>query len=119
MSDVIYETMPKKLRIGYSSYVVKVMDKDAAELVGVCGTSHAIKQVITITEDMVPQQVANTFLHEVIHAIHHMAGLMGRENPSEEEYTNLTANGLCAFFQDNPEALDWMQMALATEATEE
>lgn len=116
MSEAIsvYETMPKKVRIGFSTYEIRIMDRDSGDINGICGSSHAIKQVITITDQMAPQQVANTFLHEVIHAVHHMAGLMHREVPaSEEEYTNLTANGLCAFMQDNPEAMLWVMNTLS------
>lgn len=111
MND-LYKEMPKKVRIGYSTFEVKVMPEEHGEIAGLCGTSHGIKQLITISEGMVPQQVANTLLHEVIHMIHFTYGLMSRDNPTEEEYTNLTANGLCQFWQDNPKAMDWMQKAL-------
>lgn len=117
MSDVtnVYESMPKKVRIGFQSYEIRIMDKDSGDINLICGSSHALKQVITITDQMVPQQVANTFLHEVIHAIHHVYGLQHREDPSEEEYTNLTTNGLSAFIQDNPEAMLWIMDSLSQE----
>jgi hypothetical protein len=118
MSELInvYETMPKKVRVGFSTYEIRIMDKDSGDINGICGSSHAIKQVITITDQLVPQQVANTFLHEIIHAVHHQFGLMQRETPpSEEEWTNLTTNGLSAFMQDNPDAMLWIMETLSQE----
>lgn len=104
-----YETMPKTVRIGFSTFKIEVMPRHHADIAGgICGTSNGTKQIITITEGQNPQQTANTFLHEVIHAIHWVYGLMSREDPAEEEYTNLTTNGLCAFWQDNPAAVAWI-----------
>ena len=48
--------------------------------------------------------LANTFLHEVIHAINYC---MGITSGKEEQLTNRLANGLCAVWKDNPEAFKW------------
>lgn len=68
---------------------------------------NTIGQVIRLAQDQNNQSLANTFLHEVLHAIHWIAGLLNDDSSSEEKYTNLGANGLCLFIQDNPEAWDW------------
>lgn len=112
--DEHYKSMPKSVRVGFSTYKVTLMAEDDASIHGICGATNADRQIITIAEKMSPQQTANTLLHEVIHAIHTIYGLTHRDQPpSEEEYTNLTTNGLCAFFQENPECLNWIQSALA------
>lgn len=113
MSDV-YRKMPKAVRIGCFSYVVQVIEEEGAEIAGIAGAMHSLRQRIRIRAGMTPQQVANTFIHEVLHAIHHVYGL--RDGCDEETFTELSANGLCAFWQDNPKAVKWWEELLKTES---
>ena len=48
--------------------------------------------------------LANTFLHEVIHAINYSMGIASGD---EENLTNRLANGLCAVWKENPEVFKW------------
>ena len=113
MSDV-YRKMPKSVRIGCFVYAVHVIEEEGAEIAGIAGAMHSLKQRIRIRAGMTPQQVANTFIHEVLHTIHYVYGL--HNDSDEETFTELTANGLCAFWQDNPEACRWWQGLLKLES---
>ena len=57
-----------------------------------------------IAEDQPRTALANTFLHEVIHAINYSMGIASGD---EENLTNRLANGLCAVWMENPEVFKW------------
>lgn len=114
MSDV-YQGIPKSVRVGCYEFMVSVGSYEDHEMERSFGHANLLRQTISVRPGMSSQKLANTFIHEVIHAIHWVYGLMrsGEElQPTEEEYTTLTANGLCAFWQDNPQAAAWWQQLL-------
>ena len=104
--------IPKVVRIGCYNYSVNLMHDDDAAIAGVMGAAYHSQLSIRLRTDVPPQQLANTFLHEVIHAIHYVFGIGDDDN--EETFTNLTTNGLCAFWMDNPKAMEWFQKTLFT-----
>ena len=105
MKDKHYRGMPKSVRVGCYNITVEVQlqcDGDARREFGhmnFCGNK------IRLSPGQNPQQLANTFLHECMHAIHRVYGCL--DSSTEEDFTHLGANGLCAFWQDNPHAMDW------------
>ena len=115
MNDVVYKGMPKTVRIGCYQFDVRVGTYEDHEQEGTYGHMNSFQKRISLRPGMTSQQAANTFIHEVIHAVHWVYGLLRHPDepqPTEEEYTMLTANGLCAFLQDNPEAMRWWQRNL-------
>jgi hypothetical protein len=108
MSD-FYKGMPKSVRIGCYDFIVEVGTRNEHE--NTFGWNDTFQQKISLAAGLRSQKLANTFIHEVIHGIHWFHGLLFRPEgvspASEEEFTTLTANGLCAFWQDNPEAVKW------------
>lgn len=100
-----YEGMPQAVRVGGYWFVVELMSQHDAEGNREFGHCNLIGQRIRLQPGMTPQKLANTFLHEVLHAIHWVHGLDNQS--SEEDFTGLTANGLCAFWQDNGGYWDW------------
>jgi hypothetical protein len=84
-------------------YKVKWTDTDDAggDKLGWCDFSTL---TIYVAEDQPRTALANTFLHEVIHAINYG---MGISSADEENLTNRLANGLCATWRENPEAFKW------------
>jgi len=112
MRDQHYKNVPKTVRIGCYQFRVEVHEFEDAEADGAFGHMNPINQKIRLRPGMTPQNLANTFIHEVLHGIHwwHCCG----ESPDdpEEEYTTKGANGLCAFWQDNPNAVAWWQSLL-------
>lgn len=114
----LYKGLPKAVRVGCFVYQVEVgteREHDANNTFGFTSISH---RVISLRPTMSRHDAANTFLHEVIHTINSAYGLHrdSEESPTEEEYTRQIANGLCAFFQDNPEATRWFHKTNTLEA---
>lgn len=115
MSDC-YKGMPDSVRIGCFQF--KVVVGDVHEHDGTFGWMAPGHKRISLSRGLDADRLANVFMHEVIHAIHYLYGLLpfDENSPprSEEEFTTLTANGLCAFWQDNPEAMKWWLKTLNT-----
>jgi hypothetical protein len=104
-----YKNIPKTVRIGCYSIDVLVGTYEDHEQEGSYGHMNSFRQRISVRPGMSRHKLANTFIHEVLHAIHWVYGLMPAEDRqlTEEDFTELTANGLCAFWQDNPKACTW------------
>lgn len=102
-----YLDVPKSVRIGNMEWIVEVSDINDSTAQREFGHTNIMNQKIRLRPDQTPQCLANTFLHECIHAIHWVYGLWDGD-PTEEQFTNQTANGLCTFFQDNPKATQWI-----------
>lgn len=114
--DDIFFGMPTKVKVGCFYWnIVTVSDKEA-DIANYWGATQPQHLTISLRQSITdPTQLANTFIHEVLHAIHYVFGLIAADqdetcdSPSEEEYTTLGANGLLAFWQDNPEAVKWWE----------
>lgn len=105
--DNPYVGMPTEVRIGSMIFRIEISEQADSAANSEFGHTNIINQKIRIQPRQSSLSLANTFLHECLHAIHWMYGLW-RNEPDEEHYTNQTANGLCAFYQDNPEAMEWL-----------
>ncbi len=103
--------LPKKIKIGYADYKVINMKSDYADhdsKEGHCQNSH---HIITIRVDDRPEsEVANTLLHEVLHAIWFMWG--NGHAQEEETCVNTLSNGLMTCFRDNPELIEYFSEAV-------
>lgn len=108
MTDSPYQDIPTAVRIGHMIFRIEVSEFDDSAANHEFGHTNIMNQKIRIRPNQPAQCLANTFLHEVLHAIHWVYGLWTAESPDEELYTNQSTNGLMAFFQDNPEATAWM-----------
>ena len=115
----IYKGLPTKVRIGCFAYEVIVGTEREHDVTDSYGFTDTACRVISLRPVMSRNDSANTFLHEVIHAINSAYGLHrdSEDSPTEEEYTRQIANGLCAFFQDNPEATRWFHKTNRMEVT--
>ncbi|MDL2284445.1 hypothetical protein LJC19_04810 [Oxalobacter sp. OttesenSCG-928-P03] len=109
MPGKLIKQMPKRVKIGHMFFETRAVGGDEAESGGYLGSANPAKGVILVRTDSLPtQQIANTFLHEVMHCIHYVYGISpGEDTCTEEYYTTFTTNGLCAFWMDNPKAADW------------
>lgn len=107
----LYRRMPRQVRIGCYTFQIEISERFDADAAGQWGHTNFVGNRIRLSPDMSRERLANTFIHECLHAMHHVYGLLGGEH-SEEEYTTLDANALCAFYRDNPEAFAWWQEAL-------
>lgn len=113
-----YKNIPKTVRIGCYIFRVEVHEFEDAEAEGTFGHMNPISQKIRLRPGMTSQNLANTFIHEVLHGIHWFHSCGELPDDAEEEYTNKGANGLCAFWQDNPKAVAWWAKLLKIEEPE-
>jgi hypothetical protein len=97
------------VRVGYCTFYVDVSNH--ADALGEFGHMNIANARIRLSPNQDRLNLANTFLHECLHAIHWVYGL--HDDSTEEEFTNQGTNGLCAFIQDNPEAWAWINEQLA------
>lgn len=98
---------PRFLQIG--AYIFEVVPISSIEFftAGNYGYTDHIQQVIGVHEGCTPQNQANTLLHEVLHAIYWDRAI-SQSDMHEELMTWVGANGLCAFFIQNPKAMEWI-----------
>lgn len=96
-------TAPTEIHILGLSYKIKFVPLEDAgnDKLGWCDCTTL---QIYIAEDQPKSALANTFLHEVIHAINYS---MGISSGDEENLTNRLANGLCAVWRENKDVLKW------------
>lgn len=101
-----YSNLPKEVKIGSIEWTIEISEIGDSTARGEFGHTNIVNQKIRIKPGLTDKMLANTWLHEVLHAIHWDQGLWHGE-PDEEDYTNQGANGLCTFFQLNPSSLAW------------
>lgn len=102
-------TLPKEVHIGFLTYEVRAMSPDYDRAGQTAGhTYHMPAEIVVRTSDH-PAQVADSFLHEILHGIYHVTGLSDEDN--EERTVTALAHGLIEFIQRNPRAVAWLQDA--------
>lgn len=110
MSDLAYKGIPSRVRIGCYTFQVEVGESDDHEAEGTFGHMNPISQKIRLRPGMGNQNLANTFIHEVIHGLNWFSGAgqnVDTYRDIEEDFTTKIANSMCAFWQDNPKAMSW------------
>lgn len=118
MIDTHYKGIPKTVRVGCYMFRVEVREFEDHEAEGTFGHMNPINQKIALRPGMTPQNLANTFIHEVLHAIYFYLSPDRQAEDTEEEFVTKGANGLVAFWQDNPKTVAWWQKILKLEAHE-
>jgi hypothetical protein len=89
----------EKLKIGYRDFRLSFIKQvDGGENLGCCDV-HAGR--IRVQKKQSSVDLANTTLHEILHAIWHHQGLTFSAK-TEERVVNALSNGLTAFIRDNP-----------------
>lgn len=104
--------LPDTLRVaGYEVDIVK-WDAVAAGAGNSYGTFTSAKLEIGICQDLPnPMKAAYTFLHEVMHAVWFVYGIL--ENDEEERVVTLMSLGWTAVHADNPWLSGWIQDTLS------
>ena len=99
--------MIESVRIGHRRY--RIQEWSDAELVttdsyGQCDKQRGIIYICTHLDAIV---VADTFLHEILHAVWHEYNL--QDDDREERIVHTLATGLTQVMHDNPELLTWLK----------
>ena len=96
---------PKQIKILNLTYEIRWVDRQieaATDSHGFCDVS---EQLIVVNGDQKPEAVADTLLHEIMHALFDALALAGEQ--TEERLVRLLSTGLCTVLQDNPNFTKW------------
>lgn len=84
---------------------------DASDAEKNFGSFHPECMEIRLRPKFASQQIAaDTLLHEVIHAVWHVAGCNPKDG--EERLVATLASNLCAVIKSNPDLIKWLGVAL-------
>lgn len=90
--------IPEKIKIGWREYTVEKGEKRFCQSGDLCGEIDYGAKVIYLYEGLDNEEMANTFLHEIIHGIFEY---MGREQ--DEGLVVALTEGLYQVLRDNPD----------------
>lgn len=91
---------PTLIKIGAVDYTVVIEDEPSEEF-GSCDT---VTQTIVLSSNQTAQSVADTLLHEILHAIWTESGLFMHKRPDEETIVRTMSTWLRMVLRDNPHA---------------
>jgi hypothetical protein len=100
---------PSRIKILNMTYKIKFVDETervAAEADGWCDST---TQTIAVFKLLPNEAMADTFLHECIHAV---GNVMGVDWSKEEQVAHRIATGMCTVVKTNPNVFKWWQSLL-------
>lgn len=101
---------PNKIRIAGFDYDIVWRDGAWSQLCGYRGLIDYLEQRIDINGEMKPIQIADTFLHELIHGV--VNHYTNNESLTSEQVAEYCAAGIVMVWRDNPAAFAWWQTLL-------
>tara|TARA_R110000868_G_scaffold68224_1_gene201743 strand:- start:1557 stop:1967 length:411 start_codon:yes stop_codon:yes gene_type:complete len=111
--------LPSTVRIGYKDVRIKYVRPDFKkwEMTDCFGEYDYRQNVIQIQHDLCGQEMANTIIHEIMHAAVQVAGLNQEKAPLEkpefeEAVVNQLTNVMMGVFRDNPWMIDMIKNQL-------
>ena len=115
MSELL-KLLPKKIKISFADVDIETSDdtKFAEENFGEYDSRN---NKITISTNSTDRDIANTLLHEIVHASVWYGGLKDdgaalEDDKHEEHVVNILTNQLCQIFRDNPKILTIIKKGL-------
>lgn len=101
--------MPSSVTVG--PYVIAIKELVGTDMERDYGHFDSVKMEIRLQKEFAtPQQAADTLLHEVLHAVWHIAGLNHKDG--EERLVASLSTQICAVVRQNPDIVRWLQKAL-------
>ena len=97
--------MIKHIKVGAVDYTVHLLPKKIENQYGACVYEH---QKIYLSPRQTHQQVSDTLLHEVLHAIWNEAGLEYSQELEQETIVRTLSTWLRIVFTDNPELVKFI-----------
>lgn len=92
-----------KLRVGYKDIDIQPMPADHARATGHLGEYRSREGTILVHTHQTPVEMADTVIHELLHAIIDERDLTDVLGDREEAVVRAVAHGLTALFRDNPD----------------
>jgi hypothetical protein len=100
--------LPSSVKIGFRNYTINELKENAFNDEGEALLGrHDWKGVIEINPHFQPEEVVNSFIHEILHGIVDVYNI-GIDKEAEELYVRQLANPLTALLKDNPDLLKWI-----------
>jgi len=98
----------KRLKVVSTDYKIELLPQHECDTYSVAGTCHQTPQdpKIKIAKHKEPTALADTVLHELLHACWTTMNLDGREE--EERAVSALATALIAVMRDNPKFSRWL-----------
>jgi len=117
MSDLL-KSLPKKIKISYTDLFVELND-DHKFKADQYGEFDANTNTITLATETSSRELANTLLHELVHASVWYGGLKDEgaaleDDKAEEHVVNVITNQLCQILRDNPKVLTLIKKGLTS-----
>ena len=106
---------PTTIKVGWKDLKIEYVDPTFKKYnADYWGQFVARKGLIEVQREAQGDDLANTLLHEVLHAIVYTASLNAEggaleEDKHEEQVVNSVTNYLMGVFKDNPWFLDWLK----------
>lgn len=104
---------PATIRILHFEFDLRFVDETFFDAAGAYGYCDKKRLVISVCEKLRPALMADTTLHECLHAMHFAVGCSA-EMP-EEDIAMQLAGPLCMLIRDNPELMAWLTSLLRPE----
>lgn len=101
----IFSTLPSSVLV--NGRAMQVKPRPQHKMPGLLGTFSAQYSLIEISKDQAPDEVKDTLLHEVFHALLHT---QGREfgGEVEETYVRALATGFVGLLKGDPAFIQWL-----------
>ena len=100
----------KSIRVGPFDVAIKKLEGEAAEKWG--GTFLEHTWTISVVENYESDQIeAETFLHELFHAIYSAAGVKRKDK--QERLVSQMSLVMAGVFRDNPKLIEWLRKKLS------
>lgn len=96
---------PSKIRIGPLEYAVRWYDRAEEDEKGCYGYTDSNEMEIGISERRPKLNIADTFMHEAVHALWYVLGMKDKED--EETVASRFGIGLSMIARDNPDLFRW------------
>lgn len=103
----INKVIPRAISVGYRTYGVNPLEMADHEMTEKYGWCDKVNNQIYIYTNSEPMVVADTLLHEILHAVWFYMGLDDKHD--EEAIVNRLATGFTTVLYDNPEILDFVK----------
>lgn len=106
----INDKIPKAISVGYRTYGVNPLETADHEMTEKYGWCDKVNNQIYIYTNSEPMVVADTLVHEVLHAVWFYMGLDDKHD--EEAVVNRLATGLSTVMYDNPDLVDFIKYCI-------
>lgn len=106
---------PTRIKVGQADYAIEYVDAEWVNDNDLQGRIDYRKRVISIYEKRPAVEIAETFMHEVVHALLHHYNRIHLDEPiGNEDVSEWLGAGLVMVWRDNPEAFAWWSELIPT-----